>query len=163
MSSATLMDCFSVMLFNSAMDTIEITRVKRLAILKKEFGSYSVIADVTDISESQLSQWANQSPDSKTGRPRVMHSDSARKIEKGCNKLPGWMDQPVYENQNKQSEKPMVNTDEYSMEKLEFIEEIGPMNNQEFNATKGLFKAAGIVVKTSRRTKKVKGAESDTD
>jgi len=79
------------------MDTIEITRVKRLKILKEEFGSYAKITEKTGLSESQLSQWANQSPDSKTGRPRVMHSDSARKIEIGCSKPTGWMDQPVYD------------------------------------------------------------------
>lgn len=95
MSSDTLMDNFSVMLNNDQMDTIEITRVKRLEMLKKEFGSYANITEKTGISESQFSQWANQSPDSKTGRPRVMSSDSARRIENGCSKPTGWMDQPV--------------------------------------------------------------------
>lgn len=64
------------------MDTIEETRRKRLALLLEEYGSMTKLADIIDpISDSQISQWENASPNSKSGRPRSMNSDSARFIE----------------------------------------------------------------------------------
>jgi hypothetical protein len=83
------------------MDTIEDTRQKRLLILIAEYKTASALSDIVDISEAQLSQWKNKSPDSKTGRPRAMDSDSARNIEERTKKPRGWMDQPV-ENEEKE-------------------------------------------------------------
>lgn len=118
MSSIALMDFFSVTLNNCYMDTIEITRVKRLLLLKKEFGSLAEIYRLTGVSDTQLSQWVNQSPDSKTGRPRVMHSDSARKLEVGCKKPNGWMDQPVIDAEEINREY-SISTEKMSIERIQ--------------------------------------------
>lgn len=104
MSSAALMENISVLLSNANMKypTIEETRLSRLLILKEEFGSVAALAEVLGMSNpSQLSQWINRSPDSKTGKPRSINSASARDIEKKTGKPAGWMDQPVYSDNEK--------------------------------------------------------------
>jgi len=83
------------------MNTIEETRLIRLNILKEEYGSIAALSKKTGISYSQLNQWFNQSPDSKKGKPRAIHSTSARQLENTCNKHRGWMDQPVVGNNDK--------------------------------------------------------------
>ena len=145
------------------MKTVEETRHDRLLMLRDEYGSVAELAKKLEKSYAQVSQWINRSVSTRNGQPRSMNSETVRDIELKTNKPRGWMDQPVYENQDKNSEKPMVNTEDYSMEKIEFIKELGPMNNQEFIATKGLFKAAGVVVKTGRKTKRIKGSEDTRD
>lgn len=78
------------------MDTIEETRRKRLEILIGEYGSLTELADILfPMSNSQISQWRNASPNSKSRRPGAMGSDSARYIEDKTKKPVGWMDQPV--------------------------------------------------------------------
>ena len=94
-SSVTLIDYKTHLLFNRGMDTIEDTRRKRLLILIAEYRTASALSKATDVDETQISQWKNKSPDSKTGRPRTMDSDSARHIESKTNKPRGWMDQPI--------------------------------------------------------------------
>lgn len=97
----SLIENISIMLSNNMMKTIEETRRERLLLLKIEFKTYAELSRLTDISEAQFSQWANSSLDHKTGRPRVIHSDSARKIELGTKKPVGWMDQPIYAHSEK--------------------------------------------------------------
>jgi hypothetical protein len=96
---------FSFMLSNIFMDTIEETRLKRLAILMKEFQNEcrtdTAFAEKIGKSESQLSQWLNRSHDSKTGKPRNISSQIAREIELKCGKPRGWMDQPVIDETKK--------------------------------------------------------------
>lgn len=41
---------------------------------------------------TQISQWKNRSPDSKTGKPRAISTISARRIESALKKELGWMD-----------------------------------------------------------------------
>lgn len=104
MSSATLMEKVSVLLSNVKMHypTIEETRLARLLILKEEYGGVAALAEALSMSNSsQLSQWLNRSPDSKTGKPRSINSASARDIEKKTEKPTGWMDQPVYADNEK--------------------------------------------------------------
>lgn len=91
----------SKLLSNRDMDTIEETRVKRLNILISEYGTSAALAELLGIQEGQLSQWRNRSIDSKTKRPRSISSDSARLIEERTGKPLGWMDQPVYSNNQK--------------------------------------------------------------
>lgn len=79
------------------MDTIDETRRKRIQILRKEFGGYAALEEITGVKYSQWNAWANASKDPKSGRPRAMNSDTARKIEPLLNKERGWMDQPVME------------------------------------------------------------------
>lgn len=159
MSSAALMDYFSVMLNNQNMDTIEITRVKRLQLLKKEFGSYGNITEKTGVSESQLSQWANQSPDSKTGRPRVMHSDSARKIEVGCGKPVGWMDQPVHESAEINREY-ALSTENMSVERIEAHQAIESVPEKDLIQVKKIIETYdGVERRAKPRTKRQRRAD----
>ena len=105
MSSAALIYFISEMLFNSdIMKTIEETRLTRLTMLKDECGSVAALAERTGHSQSQLSQWLNESKDSKTGKPRTIASTSCRSIEIRLGKDKGWMDQPVYDVENKDIE-----------------------------------------------------------
>jgi len=78
------------------MKTIEEIYRERLAILIAEAGkSQAKLARALDKQPAQISQWLNASPDSKTGKPRVMSREIAREIEKKLGKPVGWMDQPV--------------------------------------------------------------------
>lgn len=96
MSSDTLIDNFSGLLFNNEMQTIEEMRLARLVMLKNKFGGASALAEMLEVSASQLSQWLNESPDSKTGKPRTINSASARKAEEKLGLPRGWFDQPIY-------------------------------------------------------------------
>jgi len=99
LSSAAHIEKNSVMLSNHFMDTIEETRLKRLLMLMREFGNECptkiLFAEKIGKSDSQLNQWINQAPDSRTKKPRSINSQSAREIEGACGKQRGWMDQPV--------------------------------------------------------------------
>jgi len=99
LSSVTLIDNFSGLLFNNEMQTIEEIRLSRLFMLKEQFGGSSSLAKMLEMSPSQLSQWLKKSPDSKTKKLRTINSASARSIEKKLGLERGWMDQPIY-NQN---------------------------------------------------------------
>lgn len=76
------------------MPTIEEIRQQNLALLVAEHGSVVAVAETIDRSPAQVSQWLNQSKDSKTGKPRGMRSGSARYVEDRCGKAHGWMDEP---------------------------------------------------------------------
>lgn len=75
------------------MATIEDVRQQNLAILVAQYGSVAALAAAIDRSPAQISQWLNQSKDSKTGKPRGMRSTSARYVETSCGKPRGWMDE----------------------------------------------------------------------
>lgn len=77
------------------MDTIDETRLKRLRLLIASNGTQANLARAVKKSPAQISQWVNRSEDAKTGKPRVMDSDSAREIEAELSLERGWMDQPV--------------------------------------------------------------------
>lgn len=77
------------------MQTIDDIRRERLLQLIAEKGTQAALARVIGKSPAQISQWVNRSPDSKTGKPRVMDSATAREIESACGKVVGWMDQPT--------------------------------------------------------------------
>jgi hypothetical protein len=74
------------------MQTVDQIRRQRLAELVKQSGGVAALASRIEKSAAQLSQWLNASPDSKTGRPRGMRSESCRQIERKCGYPPGWMD-----------------------------------------------------------------------
>lgn len=64
----------------------------RLDLLVTEFGGVGKLATILDKSTSQVSQWRNASPNSKTGKPRAMNDDTARFIENRTGKPRGWLD-----------------------------------------------------------------------
>lgn len=74
------------------MKTAEQIRPIRLAQLVKQCGGVVGVAAVLKRSSSQVSQWLNQSLDSKSGKPRTISNASARYIEKCFDKPAGWMD-----------------------------------------------------------------------
>lgn len=77
------------------MQTVDEIRLERLQLLIKEHETQAALARKIDKSPAQISQWINRSPDSKTGKPRVMDRGTARTIESACGKPVGWMDQPI--------------------------------------------------------------------
>lgn len=74
------------------MKTVDVIRRENLHILAKEAGGPGGLAEDLGKSKSQISQWLNASPDSKTGKPRTIGNASAREIEQKKNKPTGWMD-----------------------------------------------------------------------
>lgn len=77
------------------MKTIEETYRGKLKLLIDEYGSQTELSRVIDKSPSQISQWVNASPDSKTGKPRSLKAETAREIEQKTGKPKGWFDQPI--------------------------------------------------------------------
>lgn len=84
----------SSLLSNSDVQTIEDIRRANLVTLVARSGSQRNLAERLDIAASQISNWINQAPDSKTGKPRTMNSASARRIEEALGLDEGWMDKP---------------------------------------------------------------------
>jgi len=82
------------------MKSIDDIRNKNLEILIRENGGDgSARGGVTRLAElmnhnssAQITQWRKRSPDSKTGKPRIISTGSARKLERVCGKPEGWMD-----------------------------------------------------------------------
>ncbi|MBR0568384.1 LexA family transcriptional regulator [Azoarcus sp. L1K30] len=91
-ASAALGDMFSATLFNRGMTNDEVRR-ENLGILIDLAGGVGKFASLLGVSGSQVSQWKNASPDSKTGKPRSMQDATARRIETIFHKPRGWMDQ----------------------------------------------------------------------
>lgn len=93
-NSAALRDELSAKLSNRRMRTVEEVRRLRLAMLVKEFGSYSAINKLLERADgdSTLSQIATEQPNSRGGSIKQMGSPAARKIEERCKKDRGWMD-----------------------------------------------------------------------
>ncbi|MGJ8686119.1 MAG: hypothetical protein ACSHWQ_01480 [Spongiibacteraceae bacterium] len=73
-------------------NTIDKTRRIRLQQLLDGAGSTASLAEMIGKSPTQISQWANASIDSKSGKPRVISNETARHIEKVLKKEKGWMD-----------------------------------------------------------------------
>lgn len=94
MSSAAPIANVGAMLKTHAMSTIEEIRRSKLKELVATYGGgkQSALSAVIGASPSQISQWINASPDSKTGKPRSMDSTTARRIESSLGLAEGWMD-----------------------------------------------------------------------
>lgn len=81
----------------SAMQTVTETRLVRLQMLvKKHKGSLADLNEAIGLvrTDATLSQIRTKAPHSKTGKPRVMGDDLARKIEERLSLEAGWMDTP---------------------------------------------------------------------
>jgi len=82
----------------SAMQTVTETRLMRLQMLvKKHNGSLADLNEAIGLvrTDATLSQIRTKAPHSKTGKPRVMGDDLARKIEERLSLEAGWMDTPT--------------------------------------------------------------------
>jgi len=81
----------------SAMQPVTETRLIRLQMLvKKHKGSLADLNEAIGLvrTDATLSQIRTKAPHSKTGKPRVMGDDLARKIEERLSLDLGWMDTP---------------------------------------------------------------------
>lgn len=81
----------------AGMQTVSETRLTRLTMLVKKHGnSLAQLNEALglDRTDATLSQIRTKAPHSKTGKPRVMGDDLARKIEDKLSLDHGWMDTP---------------------------------------------------------------------
>jgi hypothetical protein len=83
---------FSAMLLNAQMQTNDEVRRKNLELAIKRAGSAAKLAEKAKTSAAYLSQIKNRTPDSKSGTPKTMGDDMARRIEAAIGEQPGWMD-----------------------------------------------------------------------
>ncbi len=67
-------------------------RRDNLAIAVKRAGSGVALAELAGVSAVYLSQVKASTPESKTGKPKTMGDDVARKIEAAIGEPEGWMD-----------------------------------------------------------------------
>lgn len=74
------------------MNTIDDIRRTNLQSLVKQAGGVGRLAEQIGKDPSQLSQWLNASPDSKTGKPRGIRSATCRAIEHARGLPEGWLD-----------------------------------------------------------------------
>jgi SOS-response transcriptional repressor LexA len=74
------------------MKTIDEIRRDNLQLATDRIGTAAELAERAKVSASYLSQIKNQTPESKTGKPKAMGADVARKIEKALGEREGWMD-----------------------------------------------------------------------
>ncbi len=82
------------MLFNAGMQTIDEVRRLNLELAIRRMGSAAKLADAAKTSPAYISQIKNRTPDSKTGTPKTMGDDMARRIELALGVQAGWMDTP---------------------------------------------------------------------
>jgi hypothetical protein len=97
MSIATASFCFSApWLVIQAVQTIAETRRQRLQMLTEQYGSLAALNEKLGLArtDATLSQIKNKSAHHKTGKPRSMGDDLARKIEAAFDLPEGWMDTP---------------------------------------------------------------------
>lgn len=93
-NSESHISMFSAMLLNARMQTNDEVRRQNLELAIKRAGSAAKLAEAAKTSPAYLSQIKNRTPDSKSGTPKTMGDDMARRIEAAIEEQPGWMDVP---------------------------------------------------------------------
>jgi SOS-response transcriptional repressor LexA len=78
------------------MQTNDEVRRKNLEIAIKRAGTAAKLAEAAKTSPAYLSQIKNRTPDSKSGTPKTMGDDMARRIEAAIGEPHGWMDASHY-------------------------------------------------------------------
>lgn len=91
-NTVTRIPLFAFCQHNHVMITNEETRLLNLRRLRAEAGTFVVLAERCQTSESYLSQIHNRLPDSNTGKAKNIGDRLARKLETGMQKPVGWMD-----------------------------------------------------------------------
>ena len=74
------------------MKDIDAVRRENLRLLELEAGGPAEAARRLNMSPSQFANLREGAKDSKTGKPRGMRKETARRIESGAGKAPGWLD-----------------------------------------------------------------------
>lgn len=92
-NSLALIASDSRALLTTGMLPVDDIRLANLAALIQRRGGQRQLAELLDKAPAQISQWMTKAPNSKTGKPRVMRSDTAREIEERLGLPRGWMDQ----------------------------------------------------------------------
>jgi hypothetical protein len=83
---------FSDLLSNGGMKTNDEIRRENLAIAVARMGKATTLATKAGVASAYLSQLKAKTKEQKTGTPKAMGDDVARKIEKAIGEMPGWMD-----------------------------------------------------------------------
>lgn len=83
---------YSYLLFNGNMKTIDEIRRANLELAIKKARTAASLASLIQTAPAYLSQIRNAAPDSKTGTPKTMGDDLARRIEAALGIGAGWMD-----------------------------------------------------------------------
>lgn len=76
----------------ATMKTSDEIRRENLEVAIKRAGSASKLAEAAATSPAYISQIRNKTPDSKTGKPKMMGDDMARRIEAAIGEANGWLD-----------------------------------------------------------------------
>ena len=74
------------------MKTIDEIRLENLLTAISRAGTATALAEKSGLSAAYISQIKNRQPDSKTGKPKNMGDEAARKVEVGIGEKRGWMD-----------------------------------------------------------------------
>ncbi|MDR6381797.1 S24 family peptidase [Paraburkholderia caribensis] len=74
------------------MKTNDEIRRENLLLAIARAGKASALAEKAGVAAAYLSQIKNRTPESKTGKPKAMGDDVARKIERALGEAEGWMD-----------------------------------------------------------------------
>ena len=83
---------FSLALSNATMKDIDEIRRENLRAIELEFGGPAGTAKRLGMSNAQFTNLRDGAKDSKTGKPRGMRKETARKIEVAAGKPIGWLD-----------------------------------------------------------------------
>lgn len=101
-------------------------------LLVEQFKGIQVaMANALEISPSLISRYASGS--------KGIGEDMKTLIEEKLNLGNGWFDR------NEDDHRPMIDLSNISLEKLEFMKEIAAMDDEEFHAKAGVFKAVAAV------------------
>lgn len=73
--------------------TVDDIRRENLIALISEARTAAALGARSGLNPSLISQWKTGAPDSKTGKPRQLSSESCRRLETAMKKPTGWMDQ----------------------------------------------------------------------
>lgn len=74
------------------MKDIDEIRRDNLRLVEAQFGGPTGAANALGMSVAQFSNLRDGAKDSKTGKPRGMRKETARRIENGAGREPGWLD-----------------------------------------------------------------------
>lgn len=76
-----------------SMKSVAEIHLDNLEALVSEAGTADSLAEASKLSPVYISQIRSRAVDLKTGKPRDLGSQTARRLESGMNKPAGWMDQ----------------------------------------------------------------------
>ncbi|WP_367394544.1 S24 family peptidase [Cupriavidus sp. Agwp_2] len=94
------------------MKTIDEIRRLNLIEAMARMKTARALAEKADLSAAYLSQVKNGQPESKTGKPKNLGDDAARKIEKALGEMRGWMDVDHSLGQTEPTVKPEFGSDQ---------------------------------------------------